>query len=188
MLPVLTYSKVRSAPVLEIHHFWRGLTRISTNPSAALSKPGDMHENPSGVRRRGDGLVGLYDHRIGRAGGHAVACFWSGPATPAAPETIISAMDGGLIGGSIGSGLRESDRRTALQAEYRALEYSPAGKAVDWQGSGGGVTGSVTAAQPYRVGSQDCRQYTHTVSSRGQNQTARGTACRNPDGSWTPLT
>ena len=111
-----------------------------------------------------------------------------GPATPAAPETIISAMDGGLIGGSIGSGLRESDRRTALQAEYRALEYSPAGKAVDWQGSGGGVTGSVTAAQPYRVGSQDCRQYMHVVSSRGQNHTARGTACRNPDGSWTPLT
>ncbi|MEP9388794.1 hypothetical protein [Mesorhizobium sp. KR9-304] len=110
----------------------------------------------------------------------------SGPATPAAPETIISAMDGGLIGGSIGSGLRESDRRTALQAEYRALEYTPGGKAVDWQGLG--VTGSVTAAQPYRVGSQDCRQYTQTVSSGGQSRTARGTACRNPDGSWTPLT
>jgi surface antigen len=110
----------------------------------------------------------------------------SAPATPAAPETIISAMDGGLIGGSIGSGLRESDRRTALQAEYRALEYMPGGKTVDWQGSG--VTGSVTAAQPYRVGSQDCRQYTHVVLSGGQNRTARGTACRNPDGSWTPLT
>ena len=110
----------------------------------------------------------------------------AGPVTPAAPETIISAMGGGLIGGSIGSKLRESDRRTALQAEYRALEYTPGGKSVDWQGSG--VSGSVTAAQPYRVGSQDCRQYTHTVSAGGQSQTARGTACRNPDGSWTPLT
>lgn len=110
----------------------------------------------------------------------------AGPTTPAAPETIISAMDGGLIGGSIGSNLRDGDRRMALQAEYRALEYTPGGKAVDWQGSG--VTGSVTAAQPYRVGSQDCRQYTHTVSRGGQSQTARGTACRNPDGSWTPLT
>ncbi len=109
------------------------------------------------------------------------------PAAPAAPETIISAMDGGLIGGAIGSNLRESDRREALQAEYRALEYTPAGKPVDWQGAGG-VSGSVTAAQPYRVGSQDCRQYTHAVSNGGRNQTARGTACRNPDGSRTPLT
>ena len=36
-------------------------------------------------------------------------------------------------------------------------------------------------AQPYRVGSQDCRQYTHTVTIDGARQTARGTACRNPD-------
>jgi len=120
----------------------------------------------------------------GRTTGPAPAS--SGPTTPAAPEAIISAMDGGLIGGSIGSNLRDGDRRTALQAEYRALEYTPGGKAVEWQGSS--VSGSVTAAQPYRVGSQDCRQYTHTVSNGGQSQTARGTACRNPDGSWTPLT
>ena len=123
----------------------------------------------------------------GLSGGRTTAPAGGGLATPAAPETIISAMDGGLIGGSIGSNLSNSDRRTALQAEYRALEYTPAGKAVDWQGSSG-VSGSVTAAQPYRVGSQDCRQYTQTVSRSGQNQAARGTACRNPDGSWTPLT
>jgi surface antigen len=122
---------------------------------------------------------------IGLGGGRA-ATPAGGPTAPAAPETIISAMEGGLIGGTIGAKLKESDRRTALQAEYRALEYTPGGKAVDWRGSG--VTGSVMAAQPYRVGSQDCRQYTHTVSSGGQNQTARGTACRNADGSWTPLT
>lgn len=109
------------------------------------------------------------------------------PTGPAAPATIISAMDGGLIGGQVGASLSESDRRAALQAEYRALEYTPGGKAVDWQGSGG-VSGSVIAAQPYRVGSQDCRQYTQTVSVGGQPRSARGTACRNPDGSWTPLT
>jgi surface antigen len=105
---------------------------------------------------------------------------------PAAPETIISAMDGGLIGGSVGAGLSGSDRQSALQAEYRALEHTPAGKAVDWKGSNG--SGAVTAAQPYRVGSQDCRQYTQTVVTGGQSRSARGTACRNADGSWTPLT
>lgn len=105
-----------------------------------------------------------------------------GPATSAA---IVSALNGGLVGTAFGSGLNESDREVALQAEYRALEHTQAGKAVDWNGTG--VEGSVTAGQPYRVGSQDCRQYTQTISSGGQNRSARGTACRNPDGSWTLL-
>ena len=56
---------------------------------------------------------------------------------------------------------------------------------VTWQGSG--ESGEVVAAQPYRVGSQNCRQYKHTVTAGGTTQTARGTACRNADGSWTPL-
>ena len=34
----------------------------------------------------------------------------------------------------------------------------------------------------------NCRSYTHTIYIDGQPQTARGTACRNPDGTWTPLT
>ena len=78
--------------------------------------------------------------------------------------------------------------RPALEAEYRALEYTPSGRPVTWKGSQGNLYGEVTAAQPYRVGSQDCRQYTHTFSLNGPRQTVRGTACRNPDGSWTPLT
>ena len=57
-----------------------------------------------------------------------------------------------------------------------------------WKGKPDGHYGEVVAAQPYRVGSQDCRQYTHTVYPAGQPKNARGTACRNADGSWTPLT
>ena len=99
---------------------------------------------------------------------------------------IINAMDGGLIGGSIGGGLSDGDRRKALEAEYRALEYGQGGQAVGWKGEG--RSGEVVAAQPYRVGSQDCRQYSQTVFTTGTPLTARGTACRNADGSWTPLT
>lgn len=103
-------------------------------------------------------------------------------------STIISAMGGGLIGGSVGAGLDDSERRKALEAEYRALEYTQSGQPVLWQGNQSGRSGQVVAAQPYRVGSQDCRQYTQTVYINGQSRVARGTACRNPDGSWTPLT
>jgi surface antigen len=99
---------------------------------------------------------------------------------------IVDAMRGGLIGGDVGKELGERDRRLALEAEYRALEHMPSGQPVAWSGSG--ARGEVVAAAPYRVGSQDCRQYTHTVQAGGQARTARGTACRNADGSWTPLT
>ncbi|WP_343313912.1 hypothetical protein AAIB41_01810 [Brucella sp. BE17] len=107
--------------------------------------------------------------------------------TPSAkPETsLLTSLGNGLLGNAA-TQLAASDRRKALEAEYRALEYSPNGKAVSW--SSGSNSGEVTAAQPYQVGSQNCRQYSHSYDIGGTSQTTRGTACRNADGSWTPLT
>lgn len=99
---------------------------------------------------------------------------------------FIRALEGGVIGQASGLTLGNADRQRALEAEYRALEAAPGGQPVVWQGSAAG--GSVVAAAPYQVGSQNCRQYSHTVTVNGQPVTARGAACRNPDGSWTPLT
>lgn len=92
------------------------------------------------------------------------------------------------MGGSIGAKLNIGDRRAALAAEYKALEYTPSGQKVTWQGRTAALHGEVMAGQPYQVGSQNCRQYSDTVYSGEVAQTAKGTACRNPDGSWTPLT
>lgn len=103
-------------------------------------------------------------------------------------DAIIAAMAGGLVGGPVGEGLNASEKRHALEAEYQALEVTPSGQKVLWTGKGPGRRGEVVAAQPYRVGSQDCRQYSQTVFTEGGSQTARGSACRNADGSWTPLT
>ena len=89
---------------------------------------------------------------------------------------------------SIGTGLSDDEKQRALEAEYRALEYSQVGQRVTWKGDDASTFGEVKAAQAYRVGSQDCRQYTQTVNRAGQSRVARGTACRNSDGSWTPLT
>lgn len=109
------------------------------------------------------------------------------PADKPVAAAIVDAMSGGLIGGPIGTNLDQRERRRALEAEYKALEYTPAGQAVAWGKEGGRRYGEVVAGSPYRVGSQDCRQYVHTVTVGGQASAARGTACRNPDGSWTPL-
>lgn len=105
-----------------------------------------------------------------------------------AGTALIHALNGGILPAEVKAGMDAPTRTAALQAEYQALEYTPAGEKVTWGKSGQHVSGEVVASQPYRVGSQDCRQYTHTVLGAGEPVVSRGTACRNSDGSWTPLT
>lgn len=104
----------------------------------------------------------------------------------AGSASYIAALGGGIVGKETGLTISKADRQRALEAEYRALEAAPGGQPVTWQGSG--VTGSVVATAPYQVGSQNCRQYSHTITVKGQDNVARGVACRNADGTWTPLT
>ncbi|OBZ96031.1 membrane protein [Pararhizobium polonicum] len=108
-----------------------------------------------------------------------------GPVTTNTSASYIAALGGGVIGRQAGLAISTADRQRALEAEYRALEVARGGQPVVWQGSG--ISGSVVAAAPYQVGSQNCRQYSHTVTVKGQDSVARGAACRNADGTWTPL-
>ncbi|MEL6437019.1 MAG: hypothetical protein AAFP99_09505 [Pseudomonadota bacterium] len=107
---------------------------------------------------------------------------------------LLTALNGGLVGQIGAVELRGGDQSQALASEYRALEYAAPGDLVTWIAGSQPIKGEITASQPYRVGSQDCRQYTHqifnTALPAGQSQpaTARGTACRNEDGSWSLLT
>ncbi|NTS30177.1 hypothetical protein HQ945_02825 [Phyllobacterium sp. BT25] len=128
-------------------------------------------------------LAGCSTTSASKSGGGTISGLTGGAKAPA--SGVIAALGNGLVGNA---SLDASDRKRALQAEYQALEYSPAGKTVEWKNSTGTRSGEVVAAQPYQVGSQNCRQYTHTVRIDGTPQSARGTACRNEDGTWTPLT
>ncbi|MDR9812238.1 hypothetical protein [Rhizobium hidalgonense] len=103
---------------------------------------------------------------------------------PSASAAFLTALQGGLVGRS-GVNLSDSDRQRALEAEYRALEGAAVGQPTLWTGKD--VTGKVVAAAPYQVGSQNCRQYTHTLTVDGKDTVVRGAACRNEDGSWSPL-
>lgn len=120
------------------------------------------------------------------SGGSSLVDAFTSPTTQPMSAHIAEAMAGGLIGRTLGGDLDRADSQRALEAEYRALEYTASGQSVTWQGSGR-LSGRVVAAPPYRVGSQNCRQYTHTVNQNGGERVGRGTACRNDDGSWTPL-
>lgn len=103
-----------------------------------------------------------------------------------APDSTlyISALEGGIVG-KTGVDLGRSDLNRALVAEYRALETSPAGQEVVW--GEGNLRGRVVANAPYQVGNQNCRQYSHVVTVDSQEKRARGAACRNDEGAWSPL-
>jgi len=96
----------------------------------------------------------------------------------------IGAVVGGLLGNEIGREMDEQDRQMAAAAEYQALEYGQPGAATSWNNPENQHRGQIVPGKPYNQGSTFCRPYTHTIYIGGQPQTARGTACRGPDGTW----
>lgn len=100
---------------------------------------------------------------------------------------VAGAAIGGLIGNRIGASMDDEDKRRLYAAQMQALETGPAGAPVNWRNPESGRYGSVVAGPYYDQSGMRCRQYTHTIYINGQPQAARGTACRNPDGTWTPV-
>lgn len=100
------------------------------------------------------------------------------------PGLAIGAVVGGIVGNEIGRQMDERDRQIAAAAEYRALEYGQAGAPTPWNNPSTQHRGQIVPGKPYSQGNQYCRPYTHTIYIGGQPQTVRGTACRQPDGTW----
>jgi surface antigen len=101
--------------------------------------------------------------------------------------TALGAVVGTMIGGEIGRQLDEADQRALYDAQYKALEYGNPGTPVGWKNANSGHYGEIVPGPGYKVNAYDCRDYTHTIYISGQPQVARGTACRQPDGTWKPV-
>lgn len=111
------------------------------------------------------------------------ASFGLGSSVPASAGAI--ALGEGLVGRDKRLKLSTEARNRALDAEYQALQFMPAGQSVAWEG--GGLKGVVVPTQLYRVGSQDCRGYSQTIVRDGREAKTLGTACRDADGLWRPV-
>jgi surface antigen len=101
---------------------------------------------------------------------------------------VGGALIGGLIGNRIGSAMDDEDKQRAYAAQMQALESGPSGAPVAWRNPDSGRYGSVVPGPAYDSHGTKCRPYTHTIYIDGRPQTARGSACRNPDGTWNPVT
>jgi surface antigen len=138
----------------------------------------------------GDGMSGPKESTgtlIGALGGAAIGSQIGGGTGERVAAAAAGALIGGLIGNRIGAALDDDDKRRAYAAQVQALEYGQSGKPVAWRNPDSGRYGSVMPGPAYDQGGRQCRQYTHTIFIDGRPQTARGTACRNPDGTWNPV-
>ena len=101
---------------------------------------------------------------------------------------LAGAAVGGLLGNAIGASLDARDRERAYAAQMQAVEYGDPGAPVGWRSPDSGRYGTVVPGPAYQANGLTCREFSHTIYIDGRPQTARGTACRNPDGTWTPVT
>ena len=132
---------------------------------------------PEGPTKADTGLAvgavagGILGNQFGKGSGNVAA-------------TALGAVIGGIVGSEIGRRMDQQDRMLAQQAELAALEKGQSGVATPWRNPDNDHHGMVVPGRPYRQGADDCRDYSHTVYFEGRPETIRGTACRNPDGTW----
>lgn len=132
-----------------------------------------------GTSARQDGFLGAL------ASGFADTTFSTPPATRvnAPPGSVVNSILSGPVGASLG----ERDRQRAYAAEMQALETGEPGEPTAWRGETGGRYGTIVPGAYYQARGARCRDYTHTIYIDGRPQAGRSTACRNPDGTWSPV-
>jgi surface antigen len=124
---------------------------------------------------------------VGALAGAAIGSQFGGGTGERIAAGVAGAAIGGLIGNRIGAAMDDEDKQRAYEAQMQALESGPSGAPVGWKNPDSGHYGSIVPGPAFDRRGTQCRQYTHTIYIGGRPETARGTACRNPDGSWTAV-
>jgi surface antigen len=124
------------------------------------------------------------------AGGVAGASLGRSTSTRVA-GAVAGATVGGIVGNAIGASfdqsLNERDRQQAFAAQNRALQYGEPGAPVGWRNPETNHRGTIVPGPAYQTGGATCREFSHTMYIDNKPQIVRSTACRNPDGSWSPV-
>lgn len=138
---------------------------------AACSADGEINKQTvgAGLGALGGAAIG---QSIGSGGGRVAA-------------TVVGGLLGALAGSEIGRVMDENDRLRAAQSRQQALERLPSGQAAEWSNPDTGYSGAVTPKPAFRSADGSfCREYEETLRIDGRDETARGVACRQPDGTW----
>jgi surface antigen len=90
---------------------------------------------------------------------------------------------GGLAGNSISSNMNCDDRRYAMTS-YREGFDGRIGRSHEWRNKDGGNYGTFTPTREYSRGGNVCRDYRETGYSNRHSYNRTGSACRHDDGNW----
>jgi surface antigen len=120
----------------------------------------------------GAAVGGLAGSQIGGGRGRLIA-------------TGVGTLIGAFIGNEVGRSLDRADRIYAARTADLALERYPDGAYARWENPNNGHSGYVVPTRTYETApGRYCREYQTSVVINGRTETAYGTACRQPDGSW----
>ncbi|MEZ5843047.1 MAG: glycine zipper domain-containing protein [Hyphomicrobiaceae bacterium] len=133
---------------------------------------GDADRRVEGGTIAGAVAGGLIGSAVGRGRGGRFA------------GALVGTVVGGIIGNELARGMNERERRIAAEAELDALERGGDGERRSWRSAESDYRGDIVPGRRYRRGGGECRDYTHTIFIRGREEVLRGTACREPDGTW----
>ena len=97
----------------------------------------------------------------------------------------LGTLLGASIGSEIGRNMDELDKLKMQETAGIAFEKSPDHQPVEWNNPNTGNSGSTVPTKTYYTESNTpCREYQTLVNIGGRKESAYGTACRQPDGSW----
>lgn len=119
------------------------------------------------------------------AGAGAVAGSQVGSGKGQLAAVAVGTLLGAVAGSSIGKSLDNADQLAMQHTMNQSLERAPSGQRSDWRNPDSGHSGSYTPQPAYKAASgQTCREFQQTIVVGGREESAYGTACRMPDGSW----
>ena len=121
---------------------------------------------------------------IGAAAG-AIAGSQVGSGSGQLAATAVGTLLGALAGSEVGKSLDRADMTYLKQTQQKALETVPSGSSTTWANPYSGNSGQITPQRTYQNASGTyCRKFQQTVTVSGNTESAYGTACRQPDGTW----
>ncbi len=98
--------------------------------------------------------------------------------------TGAGALLGAYLGNEIGKSLDAADKSYMNTAVVKARQ-APIGEPIAWNNPESGNYGEVVATKDgYTESGNYCREFQQKVYIGGREESAYGTACQQPDGSW----